>query len=56
MTTYMNFKFSCDRSGVNREFYIVFNASQTDVQSALNEHEERVKANKLHKFQLEYFD
>ena len=49
-------KFSRDLSGVNREFYLVFNNSQIGVQRALDEHEEREKANKLHKFQLDYFD
>ena len=52
----MTLKFSRDLSQVNREFSLVFNASQSGVQRALDEHEERVKANKLHQFQLDYFD
>lgn len=44
ITCYMNILFSRELGSVNREFFLVFNASESGVHNALHLREERLKA------------
>ena len=56
LTSYMNVKQSQTKSSANRQFLMVFNQDEQEVGRAVQENEEREKAQRRDKFYKEYAD